>query len=87
MYNFKDGACFHDSEKVLHSVGIMHKEVYDNVRTSDCVTKSVVKNMIKEMLDEVDSRPNSKQLWLKSRNILRDAEKKLKSLKTTGARN
>jgi hypothetical protein len=83
IFNFKDGGCFHDSQRVLQSVGSMHEEVFDNVRTSDHVTKSVVKKMIAEMLDEVDGRPNTKQLWLKSQNILRDAEKKLKSSKTT----
>jgi hypothetical protein len=78
LYDFKDGRAFHDSEKVLQSVGCMHEEVFENVRKSDHVTRSVVKKMINEMLDEVDGRPNTKQLWFKARNILKDAEKKLK---------
>jgi hypothetical protein len=83
IYDFKDVGCFHDGEMVLQCVGIMHEEVFDNVRQSDHVTKSVVKKMIAEMLDEVDGRPFVKQLWLKSQNVLKDAEKKLKSSKGT----
>src|SRR5436309_7014312 len=83
IYDFKDAGCFHDSRDVLQCVGSMHEEVFDNVRTSDHVTKSVVKKMITEMLDEVDGRPTSKQLWAKSQNILKDAEKKLKQSRTT----
>lgn len=82
LHEFKDKGCFHDSQKVLRSVGSMHEEVFDNVRQSDHVTKSVVKSMIMEMLEEVDGRPNAKQLWLKSQNILSHAEKKLRSSKS-----
>lgn len=81
LFEFKDGRAFHDSQKVLQSVGSMHEKVLENVRKSDHVTRSVVKKMIAEMLDDVDGRPNTKQLWYKSRNILRDAEKKLKATK------
>lgn len=83
IYDFKDVGCFHDGERVLQCVGIMHEEVFDNVPQSDHVTKSVVKKIIAETLDEVDGRPSVKQLWSKSQNVLRDAEKKLKSSKGT----
>jgi hypothetical protein len=81
LRNFKDGRAFHDGEKVLQSVCSMHEEVFENVRNSDHATRSIVKKMITEMLDEVDGRPNTKQLWLKSQNILRDAEKKIRAPK------
>jgi hypothetical protein len=77
--DFRDGRAFHDGESVLQSVGSIHDEVFENVRQSDYITKSVVKKMITEMLDEVDGRPNAKQLWLKSRHIIKDAEKNLKA--------
>jgi hypothetical protein len=83
IHNFKDGGCFHDGQKVLQSVDRVHEEVFDNVRISDHVTKSVVKKMIADMLDEVDIRPNTMQLWKRSQRILRDAEKDLKSTKNT----
>ncbi len=77
LFEFKDGCAFHDGEKVLRSVGIMHEEVLQNIRRSDHVTRSVVEKMITEMLDEVDGRPNTKQLWRKSHQILIDAQTKL----------
>ncbi len=79
LFEFKDGRAFHDSQNVLQSVASMHEEVFENVRKSDHITRSVVKTMITEMLDEVDGRPNPKQLMVKARNILKDAEKKLKA--------
>ena len=81
VFEFKDGRAFHDGEKVLQSVGIIHKEVLQNIRRSDHVTRSVVEKMITEMLDEVDGRPNTQQLWRKSHHILIDAQTKLKSAK------
>lgn len=81
VFDFKDGRAFHDGEKVLQSVGIIHEEVLQNVRRSDHVTRSVVEKMITEMLDEVDGRPNTQQVWRKSHRILIDAETKLKSAK------
>jgi hypothetical protein len=81
LYDFKDGGCFHDGEKALLSVSNMHYTVFDNVRTSDHVTRSVIKKMVDEMLDEVAVRPTAIQLWSKSHKILVDAEKNLKSAK------
>jgi hypothetical protein len=79
LFEFKDGRAFHDGQTVLPSVSSMHEEVLKNVRKSDYVTKPVVRKMITEMLDEADGRPNTKQLFRKSENILRDAKKKLTS--------
>jgi hypothetical protein len=79
VFEFKDGRAFHDSLTVLSSVSSMHEEVLKNVRKSDYVTEPVVRKMITEMLDEVDGRPNTKQLFRKSENILRDAKKQLTS--------
>ena len=74
---FKDGRAFHNGQEVLQSVCITHDKVSENVRNSDHITRSIVKRMITEMLDEADSRPNSNQLWTKSQRILKDAEKKV----------
>jgi hypothetical protein len=80
LHEFKDIGCFHDSQRVLQTVGSMHQEVFDNVRQSDHVTKSVVKSMIMDMLDKADGRPDTKELWRKSRKILSNAENKLKGM-------
>jgi hypothetical protein len=82
LYDFRDQGCFHDGQKALLSVSTMHDTVFDNVRYTDHVTRSVIKKMVDEMLDEYEVRPTAIQLWSKSRKILADAEKKLKSVKT-----
>jgi hypothetical protein len=82
LYGFRDRGCFHDGQKALLSVSTMHDSVFDNVRYTDHVTRSVIKKMVDEMLDEYEVRPTAIQLWSKSRKILVDAEKKLKSAKT-----
>jgi hypothetical protein len=79
LYDFRDGGAFHDSEKVLQSVGSMHDEVCTNVRNSDYVTRFVIERMVAEMLDVVDARPNTRQLWFKAQKALRDAERELKA--------
>jgi hypothetical protein len=78
IYNFRDGGCFHNGKEMLQSVNNMHAQVFEDVRGSDHVTKSVIKKMIDEMLDNVEGRPTAVQLWSKCQKILQDAETKLK---------
>jgi hypothetical protein len=77
IFDFKDGRAFHDSKDVLQSVGTMHDQVCMHARESDYVTRSVVTKMINEMLQEVDGRLTTKQLWSRAGKILTDARKKL----------
>lgn len=76
--DFKDGDCFHNGEDTLNAVESMHISLREDTRSSDHVTDAVWNSMIKEML-EMSDRPSTKQLLLKSRRILRDAEAKLSS--------
>jgi serine/threonine protein kinase len=79
IHGHRDRGCFHDSDgAVLTSVKSMHDEVFENVRNSDHITKSVIKKLCDEMLDIVEGRPDAQQCWRKAQRILEDAETKLR---------
>ncbi|MCJ1271366.1 hypothetical protein MMC22_011266 [Lobaria immixta] len=77
--NSQDGSCFHDGEKVLHTVKAMHDRLLKKgeVRPADHVTFHVVE-MIEGMLEENPrDRLNANQLYSKSIKILTKAQSKL----------
>jgi len=70
----KDIGCFHDGEKALKCVKKWIDDAFDNKRSSDHVTKSVLRKLVDEMLyPEADARPTAKQLTIKAKDIFETA--------------
>lgn len=76
----QDGSCFHDGEKVLQSVEIMHERLLrrGEIRPGDHVTRPVLDQMVPVMLEEdPDVRHPASALWKRSTKIVDEATKKL----------
>ena len=78
--SLQDGSCFHDGEKVLKTVEIMHDRLLTRgeIRPRDYVTGPVLDQMVTSMLEEdPDGRQNAIWLGKRSQKILRKAHQKL----------
>lgn len=78
----QDGCCFHDGEKVLETVKLMHDRLMTKgeIRPGDHVTKPVLDQMIPCTLEEdPDLRHHAMLLWKRSKKIMHEAENKLKT--------
>lgn len=71
--SFEDSDCFHNGERVLNAVKQTHESLETHIRRSDHITQAVWKSMIREMLVDVQSRPDAFQSYNKTRLILEDA--------------
>ncbi|EME78933.1 uncharacterized protein MYCFIDRAFT_216798 [Pseudocercospora fijiensis CIRAD86] len=61
--DFRDGACFHDGQRVLKAVGIQHDDLRRHFMDRDFITGKVIDNLIIEMLDHrAARRPSADQL-------------------------
>ena len=77
--NFRDGDCFHNGFHVLDVVHDMHKDLLENIRPSDHITKVALSGLISDMLVESEARPAAKFLYLKSIRLINEAEKQAKT--------
>ena len=78
--DFRDGAAFHDSEKVLQAVTDMHEYLMGSSRHCDYVTAEVLKQMVGAMLETLpEDRPKAQALYRMSERILRDARKRIQA--------
>ncbi|KAM0797870.1 hypothetical protein BDR22DRAFT_428266 [Usnea florida] len=75
---FRDGDCFHDGERVLDTVTKIHRDLADDIRSSDHVTGAMVNMVTEEMLIESEVRTCAKRLDYRTKRILREAETKLR---------
>ncbi|KAI9866765.1 MAG: hypothetical protein M1813_000707 [Trichoglossum hirsutum] len=71
---FRDPDCFHGGNSVLYAVGQWHKSISSDIRRGDHITAAVLE-LINEMFWDSSSRPDAMQLWKKSQEILKKAEK------------
>ena len=78
IHGFRDGDCFHDGERVLDTVTKIHRDLADDIRSSDHVTGAMVHMVTEEMLIESESRTSAKSLSYRTKRILQDAETKLR---------
>ena len=78
IHGFRDGDCFHDGERVLDTVTKIHRNLADDIRSSDHVTGAMVHMVTEEMLIESQSRTSAKSLSYRTKRILEDAEAKLR---------
>lgn len=78
--DFRDGAAFHDSEKVLKAVTDMHERLDGQSMKWDHVTRKVLSEMVASMLEIVpDGRPMATVLERTSQRILKNARKNIQS--------
>ena len=76
----QDGSCFHDGEKVLQTVDIMHNRLLTRgeVRPGDRVTIPILDRMVTFMLEEKpEGRLDAVQLWRASQKLLDKAQSEL----------
>ena len=78
VQGFRDGDCFHDGLEVLNTVTETHKNLIEEIRSSDHVTGATVDMVTKEMLIISDFRSSAKNLGYRTKTILEAAETKLK---------
>ena len=76
--DFRDGNCFYDGRRVLDTVTKIHRTLADDIRVCDHVTGAIVDMVTKAMLIEQDGRPFAKFFSLQTKEILREAETKLR---------
>lgn len=79
IYGFRDGDCFHNGYEVLTTVTQIHKDLTDDIRLCDHVTRATLEMVAKEMLRDADYRSSAKCLIGRTKDMLRDAETKLES--------
>ena len=78
--DFRDGAAFHDSDKVLKAVTDMHERLDGQSMKWDHVTRKVLSEMVASMLEVVpDGRPMATVLEKTSQRILKNARKNIQS--------
>lgn len=78
-YSFRDGDCFHDGREVLTTVTEIHKDLTDGIRPCDHVSRATLDMITKEMLIDPDGRSPAKCLSYRTKDMLRDAETKLRT--------
>lgn len=73
-----DVGCFHNGRGPLSCVEKWNQRAFDNKRSSDHVTRSVLKQLVGEMLyEDPDDRPSATQLMRKARDIISYARQQL----------
>lgn len=75
--DFEDADCFHNGEKALEAVKKSHQTSTSNLRPEDFITKPVVEQMVREMLQDSVARPSARVLAYKSKQLLTEARKNL----------
>jgi hypothetical protein len=73
--DFRDHDCFHNGWEVLSAVGKWHQSISNDIRRGDHITAMVLE-LIGEMFWDVYSRPDAMQLWKKSQEIVKKAERR-----------
>ncbi|KAF1953576.1 hypothetical protein CC80DRAFT_141675 [Byssothecium circinans] len=65
--------CFHDGDRVLHTVLDMHNRIRESRRRNDNVVHEAV-TIIEDMLEEAHARPDAKHICERFSKILRNAK-------------
>ena len=79
--NFEEGECFHNGVETLATVREMHRDLHEEVRRADHITRATC-SMVTDMLVESEGRPSANQLHRKSMRIIEEAIDELKRSST-----
>ncbi|KAK4940175.1 hypothetical protein LTR66_014940 [Elasticomyces elasticus] len=71
IFDVKNSGCFHDGQAGLPCVRLWNSKAIENKRSSDHVTKGILRQMVSEMLYENgDARPTTTQLLTRATDII-----------------
>ena len=76
--NFEESECFHNGVETLDVVREMHRDLYDEVRRTDYITRAACSMVTDMLVVESDDRPTATHLYKKSKRIIHEATDELK---------
>ncbi|KAL9129565.1 MAG: hypothetical protein Q9217_002021 [Psora testacea] len=76
-----DGDCFHDGTQVLKTVNKHHAAIIQNLRPKDFITRLVLSDLVANMLEKAEGRPDARMLHYKANQIIDRAGENLRESK------